>query len=329
MTRVLVTGGAGYIGSVLIKELVKSGYDVTVLDSLVYGKEGIDEYIKNNSIKLIVNDVRDNNVLKLITKDIDYVIHLAAVVGQPLCDKIPVAARQINEFATKNLVDICKENGVKRFVFSSTCSNYGSTDEAVDGSSPLNPLGLYSEAKVNSEKYILESKSSDFHPIVLRFATAYGLSPRMRFDLLVSEFLRDALIDKKITVFDPQYWRPVIHVKDIVKSCLLVLKNIPEIVSGQIFNVGSNEQNYKKIELAKIIQKYVPETEIEIIESCKDPRNYRVSFDKISRMLGFTTKITVEEGVSEILVEVKNKNLDPKKTEFSNMSKLTENIKVF
>lgn len=329
MKRILVTGGAGYIGSVLLPKLLNKKYDVTVIDSLVYGQEGIEKLIKNKLINFIHDDIRNISQLDFITKKIDCVIHLAAVVGQPLCEKIPIAAQQINEFATKKLVDICKKNNVKQFIFSSTCSNYGSTTDLANESSLLNPLGPYSEAKVNSEKYILQNKTDHFHPTVLRFATAYGISPRMRFDLLLSELMRDAVINKKITIFGPQYWRPIVHVKDISDACILALDSDHSLVSGEIFNVGSNDQNYKKIQLAEYIKKFIPETEIEIIENKKDPRNYRVSFDKIMTKLGFSTKVTIDEGISEIIYEVKNNGLDPQNSEFSNMSKLTEKIKPF
>ena len=189
---VLVTGGAGYVGSVLTKQLVKENFNVKVIDSLVYGNDGIAHLIKNNSIEFFNLDIRDTEKIPKIIKNADCVIHLAAIVGEPLCKKIPDTAKQINEIATKNLVNLCKKYNVKRFIFASTCSNYGSSLEIVDESSPVHPLSLYSECKINSEKFILENNTNEFSTCVLRFATAHGLSPRMRFDLLVQEFLHDA-----------------------------------------------------------------------------------------------------------------------------------------
>ncbi len=323
---VLVTGGAGYVGSVLTKKLLKNNFDVKVVDSLVYGNDGISSLIEENKIEFFNSDIRDSLKISSILKDVDCVIHLAAVVGEPLCKKIPEAARQINEIATKNLVNLCKTNNVQRFIFASTCSNYGSSLDIVDESSPVKPLSLYSECKVNSEKYILDNNSDKFQTCILRFATAHGLSPRMRFDLLVQEFLRDALIDKKISIFGEDFWRPLIHVEDMADACISTLNSSSNLMSGQIFNVGSSNENYTKKQLASIIQKYVSDTEIEIIKSKVDPRNYKVSFEKIKNTLNFESKKTVEDSVIEILSKIEDGTIDPRQSEFSNMSKLTEEI---
>ena len=324
---VLITGGAGYVGSILTNKLVEQNYHVKVIDSLVYGDDGISKLINEEKIDFFNLDIRDTkNLLKLID-DVDSVIHLAAVVGEPLCKKIPNSAKQINEFATKNLVNICKKNNIKKFLFASTCSNYGSSSEIVDETSPVKPLSLYSECKVNSESYILNKNDDNFNTCILRFATAHGLSPRMRFDLLVQEFLRDALIDKKISIFGQDFWRPLIHVDDMANACISILNAPSKLISGQIFNVGSSRENYTKKQLAQIIQKYVPNTEIEIIDSKIDPRNYRVSFEKIKKSLNFEPTRTVEDSVIEILGKIKDQTLDPRDSEFSNMSKLTEKIR--
>ena len=323
---VLVTGGAGYVGSVLTKKLLKNNFDVKVVDSLVYGNDGISSLIEENKIEFFNSDIRDSIKISPILKDVDCVIHLAAVVSEPLCKKIPEAARQINEIATKNLVNLCKTNNVQRFIFASTCSNYGSSLDIVDESSPVKPLSLYSECKVNSEKYILDNNSDKFQTCILRFATAHGLSPRMRFDLLVQEFLRDALIDKKISIFGEDFWRPLIHVEDMADACISTLNSSSNLMSGQIFNVGSSNENYTKKQLASIIQKYVSDTEIEIIKSKVDPRNYKVSFEKIKNTLNFESKKTVEDSVIEILSKIEDGTIDPRQSEFSNMSKLTEEI---
>ena len=234
---VVITGGAGYVGSVLTKQLVQDNFNVKVIDSLVYGNDGISQLIENNSIEFFNLDIRHTEKIPEIIAGADCVIHLAAIVGEPLCKKIPNTAKQINETATMNLVNLCKKHNVKRFIFASTCSNYGSSLETVDESSPVNPLSLYSECKVNSEKFVLENNNNDFSTCVLRFATAHGLSPRMRFDLLVQEFLRDALIDKKISIFGKDFWRPLIHVEDMANACLKIVNSDSNKISGQIFNV--------------------------------------------------------------------------------------------
>ena len=323
---VLVTGGAGYVGSILTNELVKKNYDVKVVDSLVYGDAGISSLINDKKIEFFNLDIRDSSKIASILKNVDCVIHLAAIVGEPLCKKIPEAAKQINEIATKNLVNLCKNNNVKRFIFASTCSNYGSSLNIVDESSPVKPLSLYSECKVNSEKYIIDNNSNKFQTCILRFATAHGLSPRMRFDLLVQEFLHDALVDKKISIFGEDFWRPLIHVDDMASACISVVDASSNTISGQIFNVGSSNENYTKKQLANIIQKHVSDIKIEIVKSKTDPRNYKVSFDKIKRILNFQPKRTVENSVVEILSKIEDGTVDPRQSEFSNMSKLTTEI---
>ena len=323
---ILVTGGAGYVGSILTNELVKKNYDVKVVDSLVYGDAGISSLIDQNKIEFFNLDIRDSSKIASILKNVDCVIHLAAIVGEPLFKNIPEAAKQINEIATKNLVNLCKNNNVKRFIFASTCSNYGSSLNIVDESSPVKPLSLYSECKVNSEKYIIDNNSDKFQTCILRFATAHGLSPRMRFDLLVQEFLHDALVDKKISIFGEDFWRPLIHVDDMASACISVVDASSNSISGQIFNVGSSNENYTKKQLANIIQKHVSDIKIEIVKSKTDPRNYKVSFDKIKQILNFQPKRTVENSVVEILSKIEDGTVDPRQSEFSNMSKLTTEI---
>ena len=323
---VLITGGAGYVGSVLTNELVKKKISVKVIDSLVFGDSGISTLIDSKEIEFFNIDIRQTDEVSSILKNVDCVIHLAAIVGDPLCKKIPQAARQINEFATKNLVTLSKKHDVKRFIFASTCSNYGSSLGTVDESSKIQPLSLYSECKVNSEKFVLEQNEKTFETCILRFATAHGLSPRMRFDLLVQEFLRDAIIDKKISIFGADFWRPFVHVEDMTNACVSILNTSSKLVSGEIYNVGSTRENYTKKQLAEIIQEFIPDTKIEIIESNPDLRNYKVSFEKIKKTLNFETKKTVKDSVIEILKEIKAGNIDPRDSEFSNMSKLTEKI---
>ena len=325
---ILVTGGAGYIGSVLARRLVLSKYNVKILDSLIFGQGGISELVSNNSVNLFVGDIRNKEIFSNILEKIDCVIHLAAIVGDPLCSKIPKAARQINELATKHLIDSCKKSGVQRFIFASTCSNYGSSLGTVNENTPLEALSLYSETKVKSESYILDSKAENFEPCILRFATAYGISPRMRFDLLVQEFIRDALIDKKISIFGPNHWRPLVHVDDIASACISAIENSSNI-SGEVYNVGDNEQNYTKKNLAQLVQKHIPSSTIEITESKQDLRSYKVSFDKIRNKLNFKVSKTVEDGISEILDQINNNALDLQNSQFSNLSKAVEKVETF
>ena len=326
LNSILITGGAGYVGSVLVRKLVSLGYDVKVIDSLVFGNDGISSLINEKKIEFFNLDIRETEKISSIIQNIDCVIHLAAIVGEPLCKKIPDAAKQINEFATKNLVNICKNKKVKRFIFASTCSNYGSSQNIVNESSPVMPLSLYSECKVNSEKFVLDQNNDIFETCVLRFATAHGLSPRMRFDLLVQEFMRDAIVDKKISIFGADFWRPLVHVEDMADACISAIDASSELISGQIYNVGNDKENYTKIKLAEIIKEFITDIEIEIIKSKKDPRNYKVSFEKIENSLNFEPKYTVRDSVIEILNDIQSGKIDPRDSEFSNMSRLTEKI---
>ena len=327
-SNILVTGGAGYIGSVLTNKLVSSNYNVKILDSLIFGRDGISDLVSNNSVNLFVDDIRNKKIIPDVLKQVDCVIHLAAIVGDPLCSKIPKAARQINELATKHIIDCCKKAGVQRFIFASTCSNYGSALGTVNEDTPLESLSLYSETKVKSESYVLDSKEENFEPCILRFATAYGISPRMRFDLLVQEFIRDALIDKKISIFGPNHWRPLVHVDDIASACITAIENSSNI-SGEVYNVGDNEQNYTKKHLAELVQKHIPSSTIEITESKQDLRSYKVSFDKIRNELNFKVSKTVEDGISEILNQINNNTLDPQNSQFSNLCEAVERVEAF
>ena len=329
MKKVLVTGGAGYIGSVLTSTLVKKGYSVRVIDSLIYGNDGISKLLDENVIQLIEGDIRDENLLENSLEGIDCVFHLAAIVGDPLCNRIPEAARQINEFATTKLIKACKKKDVRRLIFSSTCSNYGSSAEIVNETTPLHHLSLYSDTKIKSESLILSSKKDNFEPCVLRFATAFGYSPRMRFDLLLHELIRDAIVDKKIVIFGPNYWRPFVHTQDIANACIKAIESSTDQVSGEVYNVGGNNENYKKIQVAQLVKEKIPTTSIEIQELKKDPRNYRVSFDKIKDKLQFKVEKTVSDGIKEIVEKINNEDLDPRTSEFSNMSKMTEKVQVF
>jgi len=327
-SNILVIGGAGYIGSVLTQKLVLSKYNVKVLDSLIFGRDGISDLVSNNSVNLFVGDIRNKKIISDVLKEVDCVVHLAAIVGDPLCSKIPKAARQINELATKHIIDSCKKSGVQRFIFASTCSNYGSALGTVNEDTPLESLSLYSETKVRSESYILDSKEENFEPCVLRFATAYGVSPRMRFDLLVQEFIRDALIDKKISIFGPNHWRPLVHVDDIASACITAIENSSNI-SGEVYNVGDNKQNYTKKGLAELVQKHIPSSTIEITETKQDLRSYKVSFDKIRNNLNFRVLRTVEDGILEILNQINNGTLNPQNSQFSNLSKAIERVEAF
>ncbi len=300
--RTLVIGGAGYIGSTLCRLLLERGHDVTVLDLLMFGRDSLAKLDGREQFRLVQGDLRDANLLMRIVPGHDALILLAAIVGEPACNRSPDEAVDTNLHGAIKVLDAARLNGVSRFVFSSTCSNYGAADpsQLVTEEAPLQPISTYSETKVAAERAILESATDGFCPTVLRFSTAFGIAPRMRFDLMVSDFTLAAVRDKKIVVFGEQFWRPFIHVEDIGGAVCGVLDADPGIVSGNVFNVGGNEANVRKIDLAERVQRLVPGTQLEYVKRDTDPRSYRVDFTKIRQHLGFRPKWTIDDGICEL-----------------------------
>lgn len=303
MKKVLVTGAAGYIGSVLVKQLLNKGYRVKGVDALFFGGESLINIYNHPNFEFLKGDLRDSEFIDSILPEVTDIIHLAAIVGDPACAKQPELAKEINWSASKNIFDKAKNSGIERFIFASTCSNYGKMqgDDFVNEQSPLNPVSLYAELKVKFESYLLESETnSTFSPTALRFSTVYGLSPRMRFDLTVNEFIRDALLNKKLEIFGEQFWRPYCHVDDLASSCILVLESPVEYVRKNVFNVGDTSQNFQKKMIAEEIQKIIPDANIIYVQKSEDPRDYKVDFSKIKEMLNFKITKTVSDGLREI-----------------------------
>jgi len=248
-------------------------------------------------------DIRDLDTVAKAMEKMDCVVHLAAIVGDPACSQQPEQAQEINYEATRRLASLSKERGISRFVFASTCSNYGMSDTSslANENSPLNPLSLYARTKVMAEKFILDLTDQYYHPCVLRISTAFGLSPRMRFDLLINEFVRDAILDRKLVVYGDQFWRPYIHTTDIAKAVALCVQAPAELISGQTFNAGSDVSNFQKTQIVDMIKQQVDGTVIERVPQDTDPRDYRVSFSKIKKTLEFQPERSVEQGISEII----------------------------
>jgi len=326
---VLLTGGAGYLGSVLSRKLLNKGYEVIILDNLTYGDEGIRDLYKNKNFKLVKGDVRNISDITEALKKVDAVIHLAAIVGDPASQWDPKKTIEINYLSTKAVAESCKYNQINKFLFTSTCSVYGASktpDDRLEEGSPLNPVSLYAETKLKSEEGILSLMDENFTPTIFRFGTLYGVSPRMRFDLVVNTLTAKALIEKKIIIFGGNQWRPNLDVSDAAEACVKWLESPIDKIGGEIFNVGGNKQNYKIIEIGKLIKKYIPETEIKIEKGKDDPRDYNVSFDKITRVLEFKIKKTMGKGILEMknLLEGKKiKNSNDKK--YNNYRFFTEN----
>jgi len=296
---VLVVGGAGYIGSLLTERLLQLGYKVRVLDALLYGREPLRAVDRHPDFELMVGDCRNIRDVVSAVKDMDAIVDLAAIVGDPACEQDQAAAREINYGSTRMLIEVAKGHGVERFLFASSCSVYGATDHEMDEGSDVSPISLYAQTKVDSERALLAAQSEDFHPTVLRFATVFGLGYRPRFDLVVNLLTARAYQDSKITIFNGEQWRPFIHVRDVVEAIVLAMEAPVRLVSGEIFNVGDSDLNHTLQGIAQIIKHVFPETEVEHIAN-SDRRNYRVNFDKIRNRLGFKARYTVQYGVEDL-----------------------------
>ena len=298
--RILVIGGAGYIGSVLCRYLLERGYRVRVLDALLYGDEGIESLYANPNFELMHGDIRDIEVITSAMRDMDAIVHLGEIVGDPATGLDEELAREINIAATHMVAQVARGYGVQRFIYASSCSVYGANDEMLDERSALNPISVYARAKRDAESILLELDDLDFHPTILRFGTVYGLSPRQRFDLVINLLTAKAVVDGEFEIFGGDQWRPFVHVKDVARAVVLVLEAPLENVKRQVFNVGSDAQNYQIKRLGDIVADLIPDTKLTVRETDADKRNYRVSFAKIRQQLGFDPQITIVEGVKEI-----------------------------
>jgi nucleoside-diphosphate-sugar epimerase len=300
----LITGGSGYIGSLLARELRDAGREVRVLDSLLHGQEDIAAEQERGGVEVIRADIRDGDARRRALAGAHAVVHLAAIVGDPACARDPQASDEVNVQATRDLVADAAEAGVERLVFASTCSNYGRmTDPTVPitESGELSPVSLYAEQKVGMEKLILGGGANGVKPTCLRFATVYGVGRRMRFDLTVNEFTRELWADRELEVFGEQFWRPYIHVRDAGRAVRTVLESPAEKVAGQVFNAGRSGENYRKLDLVEEIRKQTDRGSVSYVRRDEDPRDYKVSFDKILSQLGFETLMTVPDGIAEII----------------------------
>jgi nucleoside-diphosphate-sugar epimerase len=324
MEKVLVTGGAGYIGSVLVKLLLDKGYFVRVLDNLSFGGESLVELLNHDNFEFVKGDIRNKRDLEVAMVNIDYVAHLASIVGDPACAVNPELTRDININGAKLTYDVANSFGVKKFIFASTCSNYGkmkNPDEYVDESSELKPVSLYAETKVEFENFLLsQNKNNLTKPTCLRFSTVYGLSPRIRFDLTVNEFTKELALGRELLVFGEQFWRPYCHVIDLARGVLAVIEGDSELTAFNVYNVGDTSENYQKQMIVDEIKKQLPESIIKFVKRDEDPRDYRVSFEKIKNELGFEITKKVPQGIKQIIQIVQDGFiLDPDDQKYKNV----------
>jgi len=293
--RILVTGGAGYVGSVLVPMLLHAGHHVRVVDSLLYGGEGLLPNFGHKHFEFAKGDIRDEGTVAMAYQDADAIIHLAAIVGYPACKKDPALAHQTNVLGTQ-LLEISRRRE-QPIVFASTGSNYGAVDGQVcTEETPLNPLTVYGQTKTEAEETLRKAGNA----VCLRFATAFGVSPRMRFDLLINDFVYRAARERNLVVYERGHRRSFIHVRDMARAFLFALENLPRMVD-EVFNVGSEEMNLSKEEIAFLVREHIDYyLHFADFGRDEDQRNYEVSYAKL-RSLGYQTTVSLEEGITGLL----------------------------
>ena len=323
--RVLVIGGGGYIGSALLPKLLERGYHVRLLDLLIFGDDPIRPILDHPRLEVRRGDFRHVEQVADALQGVDSVVHLGAIVGDPACNLDEELTIEVNLTATRMIAELAKASGVERFVFASTCSVYGATEEMLDERSIVRPISLYGHTKLASEQVLLSMTNDRFRPTVLRFATIYGLSGRTRFDLVVNLLTAKAKLEGKITVFGGDQWRPFVHVDDAAQAVATVLEAHPSLVGRQIFNVGSNDQNYTIQEIGEMVHECVISAELITNSGDGDKRDYRVNFNKIRNQLDFSPRWTVRQGIQQVLDAIASGDVsDYSESRYSNVKFLSE-----
>jgi len=322
--RILVTGGGGYIGSVLVRRLLESGYHVRVMDKFIYTEDGLTDLKSNSSLEIMRGDVLDIADLAKAVKDVGAVVHFAEIVGDPATALDPEITVANNVVAAVALAQLCKYFQINRFVYASSCSVYGSSEQDwVNEDAPTNPVSLYARAKLESEKALLALADENFSPTLLRFSTVFGISPRMRFDLVVNAMAADGFFKGKIRVAGGSQWRPLVHVQDVSAAVQSVLEADLSKVAVKAFNVGGDDNNYTIIDLAGEIKTALErrgrKVSLDVATENKDARSYRVSFAKIKDTLGFRPSYSVASAVDDLCLQFeKGKYSDYGEKKYSN-----------
>ncbi len=323
--RVLVIGGAGYVGSALLPKLLARGFKVRLLDMMLFGDEPIAQCAGHPNLEIIRADFRQIDKLVEATQDVDVVVHLGGLVGDPACALDERLTLEINLVATRMIAEVAKGSGVSRLVFASTCSVYGASDLVLTERSQLNPVSLYARSKIASERVLQKLQDDAFSVTILRFGTIFGLSGRTRFDLVVNLLSAKAVVEGKITVFGGDQWRPFLHVDDAALSVLKAVEAAPALVHNETFNVGSNEQNMTLGQVGEAINRAVPTAQLIDSGMDGDRRNYRVDFQKIRDVLDYQPKWTVSDGIDQVIAAIRSgKIADYKAPQYSNLRALTE-----
>lgn len=306
---ILVIGGGGYMGSVLVEKMIKNDMKVRVFDKFIYGQEVFADIRSDARLEIVEGDATDLYALTMALRNVKAVVHLAGIVGDPASMVDDRLTRHMNIVSTRMVKEAVKGLRIPRFIFASSCSVYGASNNILDEGSGLNPLSPYAKSKIDSEKELLQDTFDEFHPTVLRFATVFGHSRKPRFDLVANQFVAQAFNNGFITVTGKGQWRPFIHTRDVADAIIKVLEAPLPKVSRQIFNVGDDSLHLTIGELAKTVERiFGPMKKISIAtrDDAQDPRNYRVSFKKIREALDFTCQVTIEDGLKEILENFKS-----------------------
>jgi nucleoside-diphosphate-sugar epimerase len=326
--KVLVIGGAGYLGAVLTQRLLNGGYSVRILDSFIYGKKAVERYTDDRRVEIIEGDIRNIETVNENMPGAECVVLLAAVVGDPASKARPEQTIETNYLASMLVASSAKIAGIKKFIYASTCSVYGAGKEVLDENAPMNPVSLYARTKISSEEGILSIADSNFEPVIMRMSTLYGFSDRMRFDLVVNTMTMTAFTEGKINVFGGNQWRPLLGLEDASDAYIKVIESqnttTASTVYGRIYNVGSEDQNYTIAQVAVQVAKGIKEVSgmdipVKIEGSSVDARDYRVSFKKIRNELGFEVKQTISGAAKEIWMKLESKEIkDPRQKIYYN-----------
>lgn len=329
MKNILLIGGAGYVGTSMMKEYIPNNKisKINCLDRLIYTNQKFDNKIFNTKkIKFIKGDFRNLKTIKKSLINMTDVIILGGLVGDPITKKYRKLSYSINYLGVKKLLNfLSKENKINKVIFVSTCSNYGIVkNKLADENTKLLPKSAYAKAKVDIEKFILKHKKMKPCPVVLRFSTAFGQAPRMRYDLTINEFCKYASNEEKLIVYDPETWRPYCHVKDFSRIVLKVLTSPNKLVRNQVFNVGSNKSNFRKKDIVKLIKKEKKKLKVVFLKKKVDPRDYRVNFSKLKKILKISPSYSAMMGIKEM---IKSLNLTNKLSKDIGNYKIKKNVK--
>ena len=326
MKKILIIGGEGYIGQELNSFLQsqKQKFEICVVDSILYKQLTLKKNKKFSNYSFVKYDLSNNKKNDEILNNVYCVILLSGLVGDPITKKYPLESKKNNETLIKKFINQSFKKKIPRLIFISTCSNYGlrNINNKAKENSILKPLSLYSKSKVSLERFILNKKKGSTVPTILRFATAFGLSPRMRFDLTINEFTKDIFLKKKLDVYDIDTWRPYCHIKDFSRLIYKVINADKNKVNFQVFNAGSTTNNFTKQMIIQRILKYIKTINIRYLDKGKDRRNYRVDFSKVNKKLGFKIKYSIDYGINEIIDWLK-KN---KKIKFNKLGNYKINV---